>query len=104
MLVDNFRPKSPCKCPNFATLVAKHKAQLVSKHNTPNSDSIQDRHGTTNDNIPVTFGKAQAQAQKWARKQQTHTKINMRSDWSDSDNGKDNQGRGKPIVYDITSN
>ena len=27
----------------------------------------------------------------------------MRSDWSDSDNDKDSQARGKPIVYDITS-
>ena len=43
------------------------------------------------------------QAQKQSRQQQTHRKINMRSDWSDSDDGKDNQARGKPFVYDITS-
>ena len=27
----------------------------------------------------------------------------MRSDWSDSDDVKDNQARGKPVVVDITS-
>ena len=27
----------------------------------------------------------------------------MRSDWSDSDDSKDNQARGKPVVVDITS-
>ena len=45
----------------------------------------------------------QAQTLKWPRKQQTHRKINMRSDWSNSDDSKDNQVRGKPVVVDITS-
>ena len=27
----------------------------------------------------------------------------MRSNWSDSDDGKDNQARGNPVVVDITS-
>ena len=30
-------------------------------------------------------------------------KINVRSDCSDSYDGKDNQARGKPVVVDITS-
>ena len=60
-LVPNFRPKSPCKCPNFAKLAYKHKVQLASKHKAPNSDSIQVKHVTTHDSIPVTVGKAQAQ-------------------------------------------
>ena len=38
-----------------------------------------------------------------AQKQQTHRKINVRSDWSDLDDDKECQARGKPIVYDITS-
>ena len=99
----NFRPKSPCKCPNLAKLADKHKAQLASKHKAPNFDSSQDRHVTTNDNIPVMVTKIQAQAQKWPRKQQTHRKINVRSKWRDWDDGKDNQARGNPVVVDITS-
>ena len=43
------------------------------------------------------------QVQKWPRKQQTQRKINVRSNWSDSDNDKDSQARNKPIVYGITS-
>ena len=45
----------------------------------------------------------QLQAQKWPRPQQTQRKIDIKSDWSDSDNGKDNQARSKPVVIDITS-
>ena len=42
------------------------------------------------------------QDQKWPRKQQTQKKINVRSDWSDLDDDKDSQVRGKPIIYDIS--
>ena len=52
-------------------------------------------------NIPVKVGKVQAQ--KWPRKPQTHLKINVRSNWIDSSDGKYNQVRGKPIAYDTTS-
>ena len=34
---------------------------------------------------------------------QTYRKIDQKSDESDSDEGKDNQARSKPIVIDITS-
>ena len=100
-LAPNFQPKSLCKCPNFTKLASKYQAQLPSKHNAPNSDSSQDKHVITHDNIPVMVGKIQAQ--KWPRKQQTQRKINVRSNWSDSDNDKDSKARGRPIVYDITS-
>ena len=72
------------------------------KHKAPNSDSSQDRYVTTNDNIPVMVRKKQAQ--NWPRKQQTYRKIDQKSDWSDSDDDKDSQARGRSIVYDITSN
>ena len=49
----------------------------------------------------MIVGKVQAQEQP--RKQQTHRKINVRFDWSDSDDDKGSQARGKPFVYDITS-
>ena len=45
----------------------------------------------------------QVQAQKWPRPQPIHRKIDVRSDWSDSDDGKDNQARGNPAVVDIAS-
>ena len=77
-LVPNIWPKSPFKCTNFAKLVDKYKAQLASKHKAPNSDSSQDRHVTTDDNIPVTVGKMQAQ--KWPRKHQIDRKIDKKSD------------------------
>ena len=38
-LIPNVRPKSPCKCPNFAKLVDKHWAQLAGEHKSANSDS-----------------------------------------------------------------
>ena len=40
----------------------------------------------------------QVQAQKHPRLQQIHRKIDVRSDWSDSDDGKDYQARGNPVV------
>ena len=45
----------------------------------------------------------QLQAQKWPRHQQTHTKIDQISNWSDSDDGKDDQAKSNPVVIDITS-
>ena len=45
----------------------------------------------------------QAQVPKPPRPQQTHRKSDIRSDWSDADNGKNNQARGNPIVIDINS-
>ena len=38
---------------------------------------------------------------KWPRQQQTHRKIDIKSDWSDLDDGKDDQARSNPIVIDI---
>ena len=43
----------------------------------------------------------QVQAQKWPRPQQTHRQIDVRSDWSDLDDGKDNQARDNPIIVDV---
>ena len=43
----------------------------------------------------------QVQAQKWPR--QIHRKIDVRSVWSDSDDGKDNQARCNPVVVVIAS-
>ena len=43
------------------------------------------------------------QIPKQPRKQQRHNRVDMRSDWSDSDDGKDNQARKRPIVHHVTS-
>ena len=51
----------------------------------------------------MTIRKIQTQAQKWPRPQQTCRKVDVRSDWSDLHDGKDNQTRGRPIAVDITS-
>ena len=67
----NSRPKSPCKSPKLDKIVDKQKAQQASKHKAPNSVSNQERQATTNDNIPLTVRKMQAQAAKTA---QTHNR------------------------------
>ena len=92
-LEPNFWTKSPCKCPIFSKLARTHKV--------PKPSSSQAKHYTNPDNIPVTGGLMQAQ--KLPRKQQMQKKIKMRSDWSDSDDDKDSQARGKPIIHDISS-
>ena len=98
-LEPNFRPKPPCKCPKLAILANSQLTKEIDKQMTPTSDNRQ----TTNDNILSTIRKMQSQAPKLPRPQQTYRKIDQKSDWSDSDNGKDNQARSKPIVIDITS-
>ena len=41
---------------------------------------------------------------KWPRQQQqTHRKCDVKSDWNDSDDGKDNQARSNSIFIDISS-
>ena len=48
----------------LAKLVDSQKAQLTGEHKAPMPDSGQDRQ-TSNDNIPITVRKMQAQAQRW---------------------------------------
>ena len=70
---------NPRKCPKLAKLVDKQKTQLTGKNKAPTSGSSQDRQ-TTNDNILITVRKMQVQAEKWPRPQQTHRKIDVKSD------------------------
>ena len=83
---------SPCHCLSYSKLTGK---QEVSK-----SSTSQKGHKTTPDNILVTV--RIMQSQKQPRKQQTHKKIDMRSDWSDSDDDKDSQARGRPMTERYT--
>ena len=70
-LVPNFRPKSPCKCPKLTKPADSYNNQITSKQGASNFDNTQGRQNI-NDNIPITVGKMQAQAQKQPRPQQVH--------------------------------
>ena len=98
-LEPNFRPKPPCKCPKLAKLANRQLTQVINKPKAPTSDNKQ----TTNDKIPSAVRNMQSQAQQWPRPQQTPRKIDVKSDWSDSDDGKNNQARSMPVVIDTTS-
>ena len=63
--------------------------------------SSQEKHNTTPDNIPITV--RMIQAQKICRKQQMQKKVDMRSNWSDSNDETDSQTRGKPVIHDVSS-
>ena len=76
-------------------------SKLARTHNASEPGSSHERHYNTPDNIPVTVG--MMQAQKQSRKQQTQKKVDMRSEWSNSDDNKDSQARGKPIIHDVSS-
>ena len=62
-LEPNFRPKSPCKCPNLAKIGNQQEAKPAIKHKASTSNSSQGRQNT-NDNIPITVRNMQVQAQK----------------------------------------
>ena len=98
-LEPNFRPIPYCKCPKLAKLTDRQITQETNKPKAPTSDNKQ----TTNDKIPSTVRKIHLQAQRQPRQQQTHRKIDVKSDWSDLDDGKDDQARSNPIIVDSTS-
>ena len=52
---------------------------------------------TTQDNIPRTVRNMEHQAQKESRPPKPSRKIDHHSDWSDSEDGKDDQARAKPV-------
>lgn len=105
MIRPNFRPKIPCKSPDFTRLADKQNAQLASKHKPPDTNSNQDKQGPAEDNnIPKTDKKVPMQTTKRPRKQQIHRKIDQKSDWNDADSedSKDDQARCRPINVDLT--
>ena len=52
---------------------------------------------TPNDDIPVTVGNTEDQAPEQSRPPKPCRKIDHKSDWSDSEDGKDGQARSNPI-------
>ena len=82
-LEPNFLLKT-CTCPSFSKL-----------------NNSQEGHNAPPDNIITSV--RMKQTHKWPRRQQTQKRVEMKSDWSDSDDGKDNQVRKRPIRHDISS-
>ena len=59
--------------------------------------TTSDNKETFNGNIPLTARNIEAQAPKWPRPQRLYRKIDQKSNWSDSEDGKDDQARSNPI-------
>ena len=92
-LEPNFQPKAPCACPSFSKLT---KSQEASK-----PGNSQEGHNAPPDNIftSVRMTQTHKQPTRW----QKQKRVEMKSDWSNSDDGKDNQVRKRPIRHNITS-
>ena len=78
-LEPNFQPKT-CACTSFS--------KLTKSLDTSRPGNSQEGHNTPPDNIPTSV--RMMQTHKQPRKQQKQKKVDMKSDWSDSDDGKDN--------------
>ena len=90
-LEPNFRPKHPCRCPKVAKFSDEDFVQDAKLVRTTNSKE------TVKDNIPKTVRSMEEPAPKQPKPQETHRNIHHNSDWSDSEGGKDDQARAKPI-------
>ena len=90
-LEPNFRPKHPCSCPKVAKLSDN---QLVQVSNLKMTINFKE---TINDNIPLTVRSMEAQAPKQPRPPKPCRNIDHKSDWSDSEDGKDDQARSNSI-------
>ena len=85
-LEPKFQPKT-CVCPFYL--------KLTNSLETSRPDKSQEGHDTPPDNI---FGSVRTtQTHKLPRKQQPQKRVEMKSDWSDPDDGKDNKVRKRPI-------
>ena len=87
----NFRPKHPCRCPKVAKLSDN---QFIQESNLKMSAKFKE---TINHNKPLTVRNMEVQAPKQPRSPKPCRKINHKSDWSESEDGKDDQARNNPI-------
>ena len=87
----NFRPKQPCKYPKIARLSDSQFVQDSKLKITTKSKEI------TQDNIPITVRNMENETPKQPRPPKPSRKIDHHSDCSDSEDGKDDQARVKPI-------
>ena len=87
----NFRPKLSCKCAKTAKL---SDSQFIQESNLKMTTNSKD---TVNDNIPLTVRNMEDQIPKQHKPQKPCRKLDHKSDWSNSDDGKDDQARSNPI-------
>ena len=80
-LQPNFRPKHPCTCP---------KVTRISDNEFIQDAKLKMAKEMDKDNIPVIDPKQ-------PRPPKPNRKIPHNSDWSDSEDGKDDQARAKPL-------
>ena len=94
------RPKQPCKWPMLAKLTNSQMTKelnLQTDTTSDNRETTNDNYPTANDNVPLTIRNREAQAPKQLRPQKPYRKIDQISDWSDSEDGKDDKARSNPI-------
>ena len=72
-----------CACPSFS--------KMTKSLDTSRPGISQEGHNTPPDNIPTSVRIMQTHIQP--RKQQKQKRVDMESNWNDSDDGKDNQVR-----------
>ena len=82
----NFRPKHPCTCPKVANMSDNQFIQNAKLKMTKQTDR---------DNIPVT--ERTKGTQDWNQFRPPKPDRKIPSDWSDSEDGKDDQAEAKPI-------
>ena len=85
-LQPNCRPKCPCTCPKVARMPDNQFVQDAKLKMTKEMDK---------NNIPVTEKTKKTQDHDHSRPPKPDNKIP--SDWSDSEDGKDDQARAKPL-------
>ena len=86
-LQPNFRPKHSCTCPKVARMSDNQFIQNAKLKMAKQMDR---------DNIPVTERTMGTQDPKQSRPPKPNMKIP--SDWSNSEDGKDDQARAKPVL------
>ena len=86
-----FRPKHPCRCPKVAELSDNEFVQDSKLKRTTISKE------TVKDNIPATVRNMEDSVPKQPKPQKPCRQVDHNSDWSDIDDGKDDQARSNAI-------
>ena len=87
-LQPNFRSKCPCTCPKVAKMSENQFVQDTKLKIAKEMDR---------DNTPLTERTMETQNPKQSRPSTPSRQISHHSDWSDSEDGKDDQARAKPL-------
>ena len=87
-LQPNFKPKHPCTCPKVAKM---SESQFIQEAKLKIAKEMN------KDNTPVTERTTETQNPKQSRPSSPSRQISHHSDWSNSEDGKDDQARVKPL-------